>query len=134
MTHADDWNRFEESFWEASRSELLTVFVSTPSQKIRILRLFGEVNLFTAEDFEQIVDGQLAAAPQALILDLTGLTFLGPDGMSVLFGTAYRAGTMAIGFSLACLNESAANAIAVAGLIEMFDVHDTVEDALITYG
>jgi anti-sigma B factor antagonist len=132
MTHVpDDCPRLEDlPDWP----EMLTVYVDVPAPRTRVVGLRGDLNPLTAPDFEQILDGQLAARPQALIIDLTELEFLGPDGVFVLVFGAYRAAMDGIGFCVAGTSRRVSNALQASGLIEMLDVHDTVDDALTTYG
>lgn len=132
MTHVpDDWWSLEDlPDWP----EMLTVYVDVPAPRIRVVGLRGDLNLLTTPDFEQILDGQLAARPQALIIDLAELEFLGPDGVFVLIFGAYRAVMDGIGFCVAGASSRVSNALPASGLIEVLDVHDTVEDALATYG
>jgi anti-sigma B factor antagonist len=114
--------------------ELLTVRVEVLEPAIRVLRLSGDLNMVSAPDLEQILDGQLAIRPRALIIELSGLDFLGPDGVFVLVCAAYRAGLERIGFCLAGASRAAADALSTADMIDTLDVHDTLEDALVTYG
>jgi len=132
MTHVpDDWSSLEDlPDWP----EMLAVYVDVPAPRTRVVGLCGDLNLLTAPDFEQILDGQLAALPQALVIDLTELEFLGPDGVFVLVFGAYRAAIDGIGFCVAGASRRVADALQASGLIEVLDVHDTVEDALATYG
>jgi anti-sigma B factor antagonist len=132
MTHVpDDCSSLEDlPDWP----EMLTVYVDVPVPRIRVAGLRGDLNLLTAPDFEQILDGQLAARPQALVIDLTELDFLGPDGVFVLVFGAYRAAMDGIGFCVAGASRRVANALQASGLIEVLDVHDTIEDALASYG
>jgi anti-anti-sigma factor len=114
--------------------DMLTVTVETRDPTIRVLRLRGDLNALTAPDLEQILEGQLAAEPSAVIIDVGELDHLGPDGVLVLVCTAYRAGLESIGFCVAAARSAVLNALVATGMIDILDLHDTVEDALITYG
>jgi anti-sigma B factor antagonist len=114
--------------------EMLAVYLDMPRPGVRVVGLRGELNLRTASDLEQVLDGQLAAAPRAVVIDLTELESLGPDGVFVLVFAAYRSAMDRIGFCLAGAGRQVANALDASGLIETLDMHDTVEDALATYG
>jgi anti-anti-sigma factor len=114
--------------------DMLTVVVDRAAPAVRVLGLRGDVNAFTAPDLEQIIDGQLAAAPRVLVLDLGELEFLGLDGVFVLVCAAYRARMDHIGFCLAAANKSVAEALYGYGVVEALDLHDSVADALRTYG
>lgn len=116
------------------RPEMLLVYVDVPVPSIRVLGLRGDLNTLTAPDVEQIIDGQLAMAPRAIIVDLTELEFLGPDGVFVLVCGACRAGLDGIGFCLSGASQAVARSLQASGLVELLDLHETVEDALVTYG
>ena len=114
-------------------SALLVVYADMPVPSIRVLGLRGYVNALTAPDLEQILDGQLAALPRALIIDLSELVHLGSEGVQVLACGALRAGLDDIGFCLAGASHPIATVLRSSGLVEALDLHDTVEDALQTY-
>jgi anti-sigma B factor antagonist len=99
-----------------------------------VLGLRGELGALTAPDVQQILDGQLAAAPKAIILDLAELGFLGSAGISVLTCAAFRAWLNDTGFCVAGARRAVARTLRASGLVELFDLHDTVEDAVVTYG
>jgi anti-sigma B factor antagonist len=120
--------------WSHDGPELLVVDVDQPIPAVRVLGLRGTVNTLTAPDLEQIIDGQIAAAPRALVVDMGEVGVLVPEGVFTLVCGAYRASMDGIGFCLADVSRPVAAMLRACGLLDAVDLHDTVEDALITYG
>lgn len=66
--------------WFDDGPELLMMYLDQPVPEVRVLGLRGAVNRLTAPDLEQIIDGRIAAAPRALVIDMGEVGLLAPDG------------------------------------------------------
>jgi hypothetical protein len=81
------------------------------------------------------VDDELAAAPQLLIIELSGLAKLLSTGVSALVRAAFHAGEADI---VLCLVGAARTDIArqleATGRLDLFEVHDTVDAAITEIG
>ncbi|NIL89101.1 hypothetical protein RhoFasSB10_01400 [Rhodococcus fascians] len=56
-----------------------------------VLRVNGEVDLATASDLAHYIEQAITAAPAAVIVDLSGVSFLASVGMSVLIAARRKA-------------------------------------------
>jgi anti-sigma B factor antagonist len=91
-----------------------------------VLAVSGEVDMATAPRLRRDVLAALRDAPEALVLDLTGVTFLGSAGLTVLVEARRSAGTAL----RVAAGHAARRTIEVAGLTALFSVHPTVAAAL----
>jgi anti-sigma B factor antagonist len=70
------------------------------------------------------------AGVELVVLDLDGVTFLGTSGLAVLIEVREAAHTAGVELRLACTARRVLRPLTIAGLIPLFDIHDTVERAL----
>jgi anti-sigma B factor antagonist len=71
------------------------------------------------------------AGVELVVLDLDGVTFLGTSGLAVLIEVREAAHTAGVELRLACTARRVLRPLTIAGLIPLFDIHDTVERALV---
>jgi anti-sigma B factor antagonist len=80
---------------------------------------------------ERLVEEQLASAPRLLVLDLSGLTSLEPEGVQALVRVAYRAGEQDIGLCLVIPDDGRIErALREAGSLDLFELHGSIDSAL----
>ncbi|MBY3985738.1 STAS domain-containing protein [Rhodococcus fascians] len=73
-------------------NELLGLGISSEQHDDSIvLRVNGEVDLATASDLAHHIEAAVAAAPTAVIVDMSGVSFLASVGMSVLIAARRKA-------------------------------------------
>ena len=99
-----------------------------------VVEVGGEVDLATSRHLRSAVLEQLAAVPavELMILDLDGVTFLGTNGLAVLIEVREAAHTAGVELRLACTARRVLRPLTIAGLVPLFDIHDTAEQALAT--
>jgi anti-sigma B factor antagonist len=74
----------------------LSVTVRQPEQAVLVIHIAGELDMLTGPRLEEHLCGLLDTRPERLIIDLSQVSFLGSNGLSVLIGaqhTAARQGT-----------------------------------------
>ena len=104
---------------------LLTVEVHWPSPGVAVLRVGGELDLSTADGLEAAVRRLVARRPRLVVLDLSGLAFLGSSGLAVVTSAA------ATGVALRIVAPgSLARIFALTALDKVLDLYGTVEEAL----
>jgi anti-sigma B factor antagonist len=96
----------------------------------RVLRVEGEVDMLTSPQLRTAVLDAVTAGPGAVVLDLDGVTFLGTSGLAVLVEARQAAQTEGVALRLACRERRVLRPLTIAGLVPLFDVHETAEDAL----
>jgi anti-anti-sigma regulatory factor len=77
-----------------------------------------------------VLDDQFAAAPWAIVVDLSALSVLKPDVVPTLVHVACRAGEADIGLCLVTADHTVNGALATAGVHDLFEIHPTTEAAL----
>ena len=101
-------------------ADVFSFDVEHPSATHSVVRLAGEIDMLTAPDFRDCLDEHLAAHTQHLVLNFSGVTFLGSSGLAVLLdlkGAAERQGTK---LYLVDAASSVARVLDVTGLAATF--------------
>lgn len=99
-----------------------------PSQK-RVVQASGEIDTMTAPLLSAYLHDQLVDA-QTLILDLSGVDFLGSAGLAVLVEIKKASDAEDRSFRLVCGSRVVTRALQATGLDELFDIAANVPAAL----
>jgi anti-anti-sigma factor len=97
---------------------------------VPVVHAGGCLDSRTAPDLQHLLDDQLAAAPWAIVLDLSALAVLEPGVVSALVHVACRAGEVDIGLCLVTADQTVHQTLAAAGVHELFEICLTTEAAL----
>jgi anti-sigma B factor antagonist len=84
--------------------------------------LRGEVDVLTVDQVRVALEEALAARPQAIVVDLSGLDFIDSTGLGALIFGFQRARDAGIGFRLARPSRSVHQILALSGLLEVVEV------------
>jgi anti-sigma B factor antagonist len=92
------------------------------------VRLAGELDLYNASEISAALAEPVGDSPERLVIDLTEVTFVD----STALGTLVEANRQLQGTTLvlAAPGPDVLRALEVSGLVQHFDVRDSVEDAL----
>ena len=93
----------------------------TQSDDKAVLRLNGEVDLATGEDFETQLRTALRSAGRSLVVDMSKVTFLGSAGLATLIAVNQDAGRQGIELTLIC-GPATRRTIEIVGLSEQLNV------------
>jgi len=98
---------------------------------VPVVHLIGEIDLSTADEFQQRLLAALSSQAPGLVLDLSETDYMDSSGLKVLFITASRLREIKRDFRLV-LQESSpvANLLSVSGAEEALTVDRTVSDAV----
>ena len=94
-----------------------------------VVALAGELDLYNAEEVRRALLDSLTDAPELLVVDLEGVTFIDSTALGVLIEARSRMNDRS-GFRLAAPGLEVRRALEVSGLDRHFAVHDTVADAV----
>jgi anti-sigma B factor antagonist len=97
----------------------------------RVVHVVGEIDTLTAPVLRTRLDEHLSEVP-LLVLDLTEVTFLGSAGLAVLVAARDEADRHNHRFRLVPGSRIVVRALEATGLLTLFELADTAEDALAT--
>jgi anti-sigma B factor antagonist len=110
----------------------ITLSTTRPAAGQVVIEVNGEVDMLTSPQLRSAVLDQFEpdAGVELVVLDLDGVTFLGTSGLAVLIEVREAAHTAGVELRLACTARRVLRPLTIAGLIPLFDIHDSVERAL----
>lgn len=94
-----------------------------------VVELAGELDLYNAQDVREALIAQAERDPPRLVVDLSRVTFIDSTGIGVLIEARTRLGNRQ-GFLVVSPGLETRRALEISGLIRLFSVHDTLEQAL----
>ncbi|WP_232664718.1 anti-sigma factor antagonist [Pseudonocardia sp. TRM90224] len=96
-----------------------------------IVEVGGEVDMLTSPQLRAVVLEQLAASgTDVVVLGLDKVTFLGTSGLAVLIELREATHAAGVELRIACTARRVLRPLTIAGLIPLFDIHDTFDKAL----
>ncbi|MFW3113969.1 hypothetical protein MHAE_09375 [Mycobacterium haemophilum DSM 44634] len=96
---------------------------------VSVVSVSGEIDLVTAPALEQAIGAVLADSPTALVIDLSGVEFLGSVGLKILAST-YEKLDKSIEFGVVARGPATRRPIHLTGLDKTFAMYPTLDDAL----
>jgi anti-sigma B factor antagonist len=109
---------------EAPFDDVITLSTSTGDDGVVTVTVVGEVDTFTAPVLRSTLDSQLEQQPKALVIDLSGVQFLGSAGLAVLVETQKSARAREVALSLIATTRAVTRPLEVTGLIDLFTIAD----------
>jgi anti-sigma B factor antagonist len=94
-----------------------------------VVRLAGELDLYNAHTVREALIACTEEAPDRLVVDLSGVSFIDSTALGVLIEARSRMANRR-GFVLASPGLETRRALEVSGLDKHFAVHETLEEAL----
>ena len=96
-----------------------------------VINVGGEVDMLTSPQLRAAVLEQLeTTGVELVVLVMDGVTFLGTSGLAVLIEVREAAHAAGVELRLACTARRVLRPLTIAGLVPLFDIHDTLEQAL----
>jgi len=111
-----------------SESDAITTSVEHRDD-ITLLTVGEVVDLATAPVLEEAIDGLLSEEPKALIVDLSGVTFLASVGLRLLVSTHDKVGESGQ-FAVVASGPITSRPIQLTKLDEVFAMYPTLDEAL----
>lgn len=107
----------------------LSTRAAAPGQVV--IDVGGEVDMLTSPQLRAAVLEQLeTSGVELVVLVMDGVTFLGTSGLAVLIEVREAAHAAGVELRLACTARRVLRPLTIAGLVPLFDIHDTLEQAL----
>lgn len=95
---------------------------------VRVLRVHGEVDLTTASSLDMACAEAAMDQPEVLVIDLTGVTFLGTLGLTTLLAAHRRA--LPGGLRIVAADRPTWRPLELTGLTTVLAVYRSLDDAL----
>lgn len=108
----------------------ITISVSSPAARQVVVQVGGEVDMLTSPQLRRVVLDGLHGGAELIVLGLDGVMFLGTSGLAVLIEVREAAHSAGVELRLACTQRRVLRPLAIAGLMPLFDIHDTLDRAL----
>ncbi|MBW0115782.1 STAS domain-containing protein [Pseudonocardia abyssalis] len=98
-----------------------------------VIEVGGEVDMLTSPQLRAAVLDQFApeTGTELVVLALDGVTFLGTSGLAALIEVREAAHTAGTELRLVCTARRVLRPLTIAGLVPLFDIHETQEAALV---
>jgi anti-sigma B factor antagonist len=95
-----------------------------------VVHVSGEIDMSTSDTMAEQILGRLAERPSALVIDLTGVDFLGSAGLGVLIEASQRAQEAATTLRIVATTPPALRPLEVSGLLQVLPVFRSLTEAL----
>jgi len=94
-----------------------------------VVKVEGEVDLLTVPPVETQVNALIDAAPEQVLVDLTGVRFFGSAGLAMLVSAKRRAASRGVRLGVIADHRAVVRPLEMGGLLDHFDLHPTPESA-----
>ncbi|MET0136045.1 MAG: STAS domain-containing protein [Kibdelosporangium sp.] len=96
-----------------------------------VLHLTGEIDLAAGSDVERALHRALDSTPSMLVIDLSGVTFLGSTGLAMLLEARKRATRTNIDLRLVAQQRAVLRVLEITGVASAFRIHASLEHVAI---
>jgi anti-sigma B factor antagonist len=100
---------------------------------VAVVSVGGEIDLSTAQAFEEAIADTLAEDPPALVIELSGVSFMASVGLRVLAATREKIGK-SLPLAVVADGAAAGRPIQLTGLDNVISVYPTLDQALTAVG
>lgn len=113
---------------DGRRSSKFHAKLEAPSENVAVVALEGDVDIYSAPQFKQILLEGIGRGAQHVIVDLTKATFLDSTGLGVLVSGAKATRRRVL--SIVCSDAGMSRIFDIVGLQCIFVIHETLHEAL----
>jgi anti-sigma B factor antagonist len=101
----------------------------TIDNKLPVIELEGEVDVYTAPQLKQQMINLLESGNKQMIIDLTKVEYLDSTALGVLIGGLKRMREMDGNMMLVCPSARIRRVFEITGLDKIFDIYNTADEA-----
>jgi anti-sigma B factor antagonist len=98
-----------------------------------VVEMVGSLDAYL-RDFTPEIEKKLRKVRRHLILDLSGVDFMGSRGMGLLFGLKKLLNDLGLRMALAAPSRAVSDALGVGGIEALLEIHPSVDEALAACG
>ena len=114
---------------ENSSALPIDVLVDRPTPGVVVATVSGEVDMLTAPSLRDVVTSELADCA-VLVIDLSGVAFLGSAGLAVLVEASHEAQRRQVELRVVATGRSVRRPLEITGLDEVLTTFPTRDDAV----
>jgi anti-sigma B factor antagonist len=114
----------------AAPEDRIRIDVEQVATNVAVVRLAGDIDLLTAGVLHDRLWPHLDGRNAAVVLDLTGVGFLGSAGLSELVAAKDTASKAGLRLALVASSRVVLRPLEITGLRSMFEIFDTAQAAL----
>jgi anti-sigma B factor antagonist len=100
---------------------------------VAVVSIGGEIDLSTAQEFEAAITDALGEDPPALVIELSGVSFMASVGLRVLAATREKVGK-SVPLAVVADSAAAGRPIQLTGLDNVISLYPTLDQALTALG
>jgi anti-sigma B factor antagonist len=115
---------------DAAAEQVIHLDVDRPSEDVMVVHVDGDIDTLTSPLLSSYLADQFATNPQVLVLDLTGVQFLGSAGLAALIMAREEAERRDTKLRLVSASHAVLRPLAATGLSGEFDVYESTAAAL----
>ncbi|WP_199440187.1 STAS domain-containing protein [Umezawaea beigongshangensis] len=95
-----------------------------------VVRVIGDLDMSSSPALREQVDDLLSRRPAALVVDFSGVRFLGSAGIEVLVATHHRAERVGAALAVVGAHRGVLRPLRATGVDALLSLHPTVDSAL----
>lgn len=119
-----------DSTARAEAERMISIASERQGNGVVVLTVAGELDLLTTHALDERLKEALSPPNNAVVLDLSGVQFLGSAALSTLLACAESAKTGGIDFRLVASERATLRPLEITGVQSSFTIFDSVEDAV----
>ncbi|MCO1581307.1 MULTISPECIES: STAS domain-containing protein [unclassified Crossiella] len=97
---------------------------------IVVITVVGELDMSSTPAFQELLGAEVDESCRRLVVDLTGVSFLGSSGLAALVEARQVVQRQDAELRLVCATHAVTRPLHATGLGEVFDIHQTLDGAL----
>lgn len=97
---------------------------------VKVLDVTGEIDVYTAPQFKEAVNGILESGQKHLIINMAGVTYMDSSGFGTLLSATKRLRPQGGTVNLVKCNSSIDRILRITRLNTIFGTYDSVEEAI----
>lgn len=119
-----------DSTARADAERMISITQQRQENGVVVLAVAGELDLLTTQGLEERLKEVLSPPNAAVVLDLSGVQFLGSAALSTLLACAESAKVGGVDFRLVATERTTLRPLEITGVQSSFTIFDSVEEAV----
>jgi anti-sigma B factor antagonist len=111
-------------------SQLFDVSAERLEGDAGVVRVTGEVDMYTAPQLKQALLGLIDGGARRVVVDLSAVTFIDSTALGVLIGGVRRLHAADGAMALVVTSRPVERVLSITGLDRVFSIHTTLADAV----